>query len=83
MSENGRVPPKVPFTMMEKMVAMLVGRGLAYEEIGERFNVAKSTVKMHAENAAGKLPGGDPPRMKLQIWWRGGDREMLAPRAER
>ena len=80
---NGRVEPKVPFTMMEKMVAMLVGRGHPYSEIAVRCVVKKSTIKMHAENAAGKLPGNDPPRRKLQIWWRGGTRELLAPGSER
>jgi len=83
LNDNGRVLPNTHFTMMEKLVAMLVGRGLSYSEIAERFEVAKSTVKMHAENAAGKLPGTDPPRMKLQIWWRGADIQVLSPRAER
>ena len=69
---------------MERMVVLLVGRGVSYVEIGERLSVKKSTVKMHAEQASQKLPGSDPPRMKLQLWFRGADLEILAPhRSER
>jgi DNA-binding NarL/FixJ family response regulator len=78
------VEPRVAFTLMEKIVAFLVGRGIDYKEIAERLSVEKCTVKMHAENACAKLPGEDPPRMKLQIWFRGGDETILAPnRSER
>lgn len=64
---------------MELLVATMVGRGLEYEDVGERLSITKRTVKMHAQNASAKLPGRDPPQMKLQIWWRGGDHDMLAP----
>ncbi len=64
---------------MEMLVAVMVGRGLQYEDIGSRLSISKSTVKMHAQNAAAKLPGTDPPRMKLQVWWRGGGKDVLAP----
>lgn len=80
---GGRLEPREPFTVMEKMVALLVGRNLSYGEIGTRLSIRKSTVKMHAENASAKLPGDDPPRMKLQIWFRGADEAILAPRSER
>ena len=83
MTSNGRVEPREPFTLMEKMVVLLVGRGIPYVEVADRLSVKKSTVKMHAENASTKLPGDDPPRMKIQIWFRGADEQVLAPRAER
>jgi DNA-binding NarL/FixJ family response regulator len=78
-----RVQPKEPFTTMEQLVAILVGRGLEYPDVAERLSIKKSTVKFHAEKASGKLPGSDPPRMKLQIWWRGAAREVLEPLSER
>jgi len=65
---------------METLVAVMVGRGLEYEVIGTRLSITKRTVKDHAQNASAKLPGSDPPRMKLQIWWRGAERELLDPR---
>lgn len=65
---------------MEMLVAVMVGRGLEYEQVGLRLSISKSTVKMHAQNASAKLPGKDPPRMKLQVWWRGGGEELLSPR---
>ncbi|MDH3291559.1 MAG: hypothetical protein OEO20_11510 [Gemmatimonadota bacterium] len=82
MSES-RVAPNEPFTIMEQLVAILVGRGHEYPEIATRLDVKKSTIKFHAENAAAKLPGTDAPRMKLQIWWRGAGREILAPPSKR
>lgn len=74
-----RIKPEKPFSTMETLVGVMVGRGLEYEEIGQRLSISKSTVKMHAQRAAAKLPGKDPPQMKLQIWWRGGSEEVLAP----
>lgn len=79
MTDRVRVEPRTPFTLMEKMVVLLVGRGVDYAETAERLSTKKSTVKMHAENAAMKLPGIDPPQMKLQIWYRGADIDILAP----
>ncbi|MCK5652556.1 MAG: helix-turn-helix transcriptional regulator [Gemmatimonadetes bacterium] len=83
MTRNGRVDPREPFTIMEKMVVLMVGRGLPYVEVAGRLSIKKSTVKMHTENAAAKLPGDDPPRMKVQIWFRGADEQVLAPGSER
>lgn len=80
---SDRVQPKEPFTTMEKLVAVLVGRGLEYPEVADRLSVKKSTIKFHAEQASAKLPGSDPPRMKLAIWWRGAGREILEPLSER
>lgn len=74
-----KLKPKEPFSIMETLVANLVGRGLDYKEVGERLSIVPSTVKMHAQNASSKLPGRDPPRMKLQIWYRGASREILDP----
>ena len=74
-----KLKPNEPFSIMETLVANLVGRGLEYDVIGQRLSIVRSTVKMHAQNAAAKLPGTDPPRMKLQIWYRGAGREILEP----
>lgn len=74
-----KLKPNEPFSIMETLVANLVGRGLEYDEIGRRLSIVRSTVKMHAQNAAAKLPGSDPPRMKLQIWYRGAAKEILDP----
>ena len=74
-----KLRPNEPFSTMETLVANLVGRGLEYTEIGRRLLIASTTVKMHAQNAASKLPGKDPPRMKLQIWYRGAPKEILDP----
>lgn len=75
-----RLKPSSEFSTMEMLVAVMVGRGLEYEVIGNRLSISKSTVKMHAQNASAKLPGKDAPRMKLQVWWRGGDEELMSPR---
>ena len=83
MSDNGRISPREPFTLTEKVVVVLVGRGVPYSEVAERLSIKKSTVKMHAEHAAAKLPGSDPPRMKLQIWFRGADESVMAPSGSR
>lgn len=74
-----RMEPLRPFSTMETLVAVMVGRGLEYELIGRRLSITKRTVKDHAQNASAKLPGSDPPRMKLQIWWRGAQADILAP----
>jgi DNA-binding NarL/FixJ family response regulator len=80
---SDRLQPSEPFTMMEQLVAVLVGRGHEYVEIGRRLDIEKSTVKYHAERACKKLPGTDPARMKLQLWWRGAPLEILEPPSER
>lgn len=74
-----KLKPDEPFSIMETLVANLVGRGLDYDEVGERLSIKRPTVKMHAQRASAKLPGKDPPRMKLQIWYRGAEREILDP----
>ena len=75
-----KLAPKEEFSIMEILVANLVGRGLEYKDIGVRLSIVPSTVKMHAQNASAKLPGKDPPRMKLQIWYRGASREIMDPK---
>ena len=74
-----KLKPLEPFSTMEILVANLVGRGLDYKEVGRRLSIVSLTVKMHAQGAASKLPGKDPPRMKLQIWYRGADKDILDP----
>ena len=78
-----RLAPRARFTTMQKLVAILVGRGQSYDEIASRLSVKRSTIKYHAENAAAKLPGVDPPRMKLTLWWRHATEEQMSPRSER
>lgn len=75
-----RLKPSSEFSTMEMLVAVMVGRGLEYDQIALRLSISKSTVKMHAQNASAKLPGKDPPRMKLQVWWRGADEDIMSPR---
>lgn len=64
---------------MEKVIAVFVGREFEYWEIAERCEIKRSTVKFHADNAAAKLPGHDPPMMTLKLWWRGASQELMAP----
>lgn len=78
-----RLTPKVPFTLMQKLVAIMVGRRIKYREIAEKLHIAKATVKMHAKYAAAKLPGDLPPTMKLVFWWRHATKDQLAPRSDR
>lgn len=78
-----RLKPRARFTTMQKLVAILVGRGQSYSEIAGRLSVKRSTIKYHAENAAAKLPGVDAPRMKLTMWWRHATEEQMSPRSER
>lgn len=82
MNDNGRVSPKAPFTVMQKVVAIMIGRGYSYAQAASRLSVARATVKMHAEHAAAKLPGRDAPRMKLQLWWRGADYDIMVGETE-
>ena len=74
-----RIEPEKKFSTMEMMVAVMVGRGLEYPDIGSRLSITARTVKMHAQNASAKLPGKDPPQMKLRLWWRGAPLEVMAP----
>ncbi len=78
-----RLKPLVAWTLMEKLVVVLVCRGYSYKQIGARVDTKRATIKMHAENAAGKLPGNDPPRQKLIFWSRGATAEQLGDRSER
>jgi len=74
-----KLQPTERFSLMETLVANLVGRGINYDEVGKRLSIKRLTVKMHAQRASAKLPGNDPPRMKLQIWYRGAGLEILDP----
>ncbi len=78
-----RLAPRARFTTMQKLVAIMVGRGHSYDDIAGRLSVKRSTIKYHAENAAAKLPGVDAPRMKLIMWWRHATEEQMSPRSER
>ncbi len=72
-----RVEPRIPWTMMQKLVAILVGKGHRYEEIADRLSIKPTTVKYHAEEAARRLPGDLPPKWCLVFWWRGATIEQL------
>ena len=72
-----RVQPRKPWSMMQKLVAILVGRGHRYNEIATRLSIAPTTVKYYAEEAARRLPGDLPPKWRLVFWWRGATEEQL------
>lgn len=58
-----------PLTWRETMVTNLVAKGYTNKGIGERLNVAESTVKNHVSSAMGKL--GFVNRVQLAAWWTG------------
>jgi hypothetical protein len=75
--EGARVEPVRGFTTMEKLVVALIARGESYVDAGRRLHIARDTVRFHATNAAGKLPGDLPVLTKLLFWSRGATKEQM------
>jgi DNA-binding NarL/FixJ family response regulator len=72
-----------PFTTMESLVVALIVRGENYYEVAKRLHIKRTTVNMHAKNAARKIPGDDTlkPQTKLHFWARGATLEQLTGEA--
>jgi DNA-binding NarL/FixJ family response regulator len=66
-----------PFTVREEHVVNLVAAGLTYSAIAEQLGISARTVESHVAQAAGKIPGSLPSRVRITVWWRGGTRETL------
>lgn len=73
-----RVPLRRPFTSTEAVVvAMLASGQHNYHSIGEHLGISYKTVKFHAENAKGKIPGDLPTQLRLLAWYRGATMDVL------
>ena len=71
------IQPTEPFSLMQNLVARLVGRGESYGQVATRLSIGKATVKMHAECASRKLPGVLSPQIKLICWFQGATNDDL------
>lgn len=72
-----RVPLTAPFTPREEHVVELVAQNLTYAEIGERLHLTSGRVANLVCDAARKIPGSLPAKVRVQLWWRGVDRATL------
>lgn len=60
-----------PLTPMEWRILKLLDQDLTYEQIGRRVDISPQTVRTHVRNAAGKIPGNLPQRLRLLYWYHG------------
>lgn len=72
-----RVQPLEPFTTEEKLVVMLAVLGHPYAEIAKRLHITTASARYLTAQAAAKIPGDLPKRIKLLFWWRGATLEQL------
>ena len=72
-----RAPTFVPLTKTQELVALMLGMGRNYTEIGEVLHISALTAKRHADDTSRKIPGDLPTQMKLAVWVRGATLDVL------
>lgn len=75
-----RVPTYVPLSPMQFLCAVLVGVGRSYKEIAAELKIEVSTVRMHINVAASRIPGDLPAKARVVAWARGATLEVLEGR---
>lgn len=57
-----------PLTPREAEIARLVARGRSYKNIATALGISIDTVKSHVRNAASRIPGRAPAKIKLVLF---------------
>ena len=60
-----------PLTRTQLKIAELLAANLSVEDVATRLGVGATTVKFHIREAADRIPGCWPGRMRLIMWWLG------------
>lgn len=66
-----------PLTPMEWVLVEQLAEGQRVPVIAAAFDVSAATLRVHARNAASKIPGTLPVSAKIILWYRGGTIESL------
>ena len=72
-----RAPLKAPLTRAEAAVALLVANGHADADVADQLGHSLNTARFHIKNAAKKIPGDLPAKMKVICWVRGAPLQVL------
>ncbi len=73
-----RIAIDSPLTARQEHVAEMLSDGLSLREIADVLGVQEITVRWHLNQAAAKVPGDLPRRVRLVLWWRGASQDLLA-----
>lgn len=76
-----RVPTYQPLSPMQFLVAVLVGVGWSYRQVAKELKIEVSTVRMHLNVAASRIPGDLPAKARVVAWVRGASLDVLEGRA--
>lgn len=66
-----------PFTPVEAALVEQLGERRQLPLLVGVFDITIGTLRVHARNAARKIPGTLPTMAKIELWWRGGTIEEL------
>lgn len=80
--EPARVACRPPLSPAQRCVAAQLSCGLTHQEIADRFQCKRSTVRFFIEEGARRIPGNLSASHKLINWYRGAPRETFGPDPE-
>jgi DNA-binding NarL/FixJ family response regulator len=80
MTRFKRAPLFAPMTRAQQAVVAALARNAEYDEIARWLSVKERTVRYHVGEAARKIPGNLPPKMRIIMWARGATIDMLEGR---
>ncbi len=68
MGAMSRIPLIEPLTSTESLVVEMLYQGQSDREIAVQLGVTAETVRSHVCNAARKIPGDLPQRLRIRFW---------------
>lgn len=78
-----RVPALQPLSPAQLAAVKILADGWSYDEGAQLMGVTYGTFVGHINDAAHRLPGTFPPRLKCVAWWRGATAAVLGAAHQR
>jgi len=75
---NVRAAPMRPLSERQLEVVRLLSLGQSNRQIARTLRCTVATVQWHIRKAALRIPGEKWPTVRLVLWYRGVDRDLLA-----
>jgi len=73
-----RVPLLRPFTGQEEAVVELLGEGMPPQDVAAALHIQLKTLRGYMEVIARKIPGTLPQHVKIVLWFRGANADLLS-----
>lgn len=73
-----RVPLFRPLTGQEEAVAEMLGEGMPPRDVAEALHIQQKTLRSYMESIARKIPGTLPQHIKIVLWFRGANADLLS-----